>query len=214
MKNANTVIPVAIALLMAGCISVLPDNKHAVPRYDVAIPDAPGNAGIQHAARPEAAPPGSAGILPAASSIFVIGRVRSSDEATGRVIRAIDLETGRIGILRDGELARTPEAIVGAFLRNRLAACHPGAIVCDSSIAPRQGAKTTTDAWIERFRLEKKDGVWSFVAHIRFLIESPDGAVKVVDATPSIPIPTADGTRPTAAEAVRAMAQALSSIEL
>ncbi len=199
MKNANTFIPVAIALLMAGCISVLPDNKHAVPRYDVALPDAPG----------------SVGILPAApSSIFVIGRVRSSDEATGRVIRAIDLETGRIGILRDGELARTPEAIVGAFLRNRLAAYHPEAIVCDSSIAPRAGSKTTTDAWIERFRLEKKDDVWSFVAHIRFLIESPDGAVKVVDAAPSIPIPTVDGARPTASEAAHAISQALSSIAL
>ena len=146
MKNAKTFIPVAIALLMAGCISVLPDNKHAVPRYDVSLPDAPGSAGILSAARPEAAPPGSAGFQPAASSIFVIGRVRSSDEATGRVIRAIDLETGRIGILRDGELARTPEAIVGAFLRNRLSARHPGAIVCDAAVAPCQGAKTTTEA--------------------------------------------------------------------
>ncbi len=198
MKNAKTFIPVAIALLLAGCISVLPDNKHAVPRYDVALPDAPG----------------SADILPAASSFFVIGRVRSSDEATGRVIRAIDMETGRIGILRDGELARTPEAIVGAFLRNRLSARHPGAIVCDASVAPRQGAKTTTEAWIERFRLEKKDGAWSFVAHIRFFTESPDGTLKVLEASPSVPIETADDARPTAADAVGAMSKALASIEL
>ena len=201
MKHVSTLIPVAATLLLAGCISVIPEQKHAVPRYDVSLPDAP----------PASAAIGDKAATPA---VFVSGRVRASDEALGRAIRTADLTTGKTGILTDGELARTPEAIVGAFLRNRLSACHPGAIVCDASVAPRQGAKTTTEAWIERFRLEKKDGAWSFVAHIRFFTESPDGTMKVLEASPSIPIETADNARPTAADAVRAMSKALASIEL
>ena len=201
MKHASTLIPVAATLLLAGCISVIPEQKHAVPRYDVSLPDAP----------PASAAVGDKAATPA---VFVSGRVRASDEALGRAIRTADLTTGKTGILTDGELARTPEAIVGAFLRNRLSARHPGAIVCDASVAPRQGAKTTMEAWIERFRLEKKDGAWSFVAHIRFFTESPDGTMKVLEATPSVPIETADDARPTAADAVRAMSKALASIEL
>ena len=201
MKHARTLIPVAATLLLAGCISVIPEQKHAMPRYDVSLPDAP----------PASAAPGDKAATPA---VFVSGRVRASDEALGRAIRTADLTTGKTGILTDGELARTPEAIVGAFLRNRLSARHPGAIVCDASVAPRQGAKTTTEAWIERFRLEKKDGAWSFVAHISFFTESPDGTMKVLEASPSVPIETADDARPTAADAVRAMSKALASIEL
>ena len=201
MKHANTLIPFATALLLAGCISVLPEQKHSVPHYDVSLPDAP---------RALAATADKA----ATPAVFVSGRVRASDEASGRAIRTADLTTGRTGILTDGELARTPEAIVGALLRNRLSARHPGAIVCDASVAPRQGAKTTTEAWIERFRLEKKDGAWMFVAHIRFFAESPDGTMKVLDATPAIPIPTENGARPTAADAVLAISKALASIEL
>ena len=201
MKHASTLVPVATALLLAGCISVIPEQKHAVPRYDVSLPDA-------------SPAPTATAEKAAAPAAFVSGRVRASDEASGRAIRTADLATGRTGILTDGELARTPEAIVGAFLRNRLSARHPGAIVCDASVAPRTGAKTTTEAWIERFRLEKKDGAWTFVAHIRFFTESPDGALTVRDATPSVPIETADDARPTAAEAVRAMSKALASIEL
>ena len=201
MKHARTLIPVAATLLLAGCISVIPEQKHAVPRYDVSLPDAP----------PASAATGDKVATPA---VFISGRVRASDEALGRAIRTADLTTGKTGILTDGELARTPEAIVGAFLRNRLSARHPGAIVCDASVAPRQGAKTTTEAWIERFRLEKKDGAWSFVAHIRFFTESSDGTMKVLEATPSVPIETSDDARPTAADAVRAMSKALASIEL
>ena len=201
MKYVSTLIPVAATLLLAGCISVIPEQKHAVPRYDVSLPDAP----------PASAAIGDKAATPA---VFVAGRVRASDEALGRAIRTADLTTGKTGILTDGELARTPEAIVGAFLRNRLSARHPGSIVCDASVAPRQGAKTTTEAWIERFRLEKKDGAWSFVAHIRFFTESPDGTMKMLEATPSVPIETADDARPTAADAVRAMSKALASIEL
>ncbi len=201
MKHACTLIPVAATLLLAGCISVIPEQKHAVPRYDVSLPDAP------HAAA-------ATGDKTATPAVFVSGRVRASDEALGRAIRTADLTTGKTGILTDGELARTPEAIVGAFLRNRLSARHPGAIVCDASVAPRQGAKTTTEAWIERFRLEKKDGAWSFVARIRFFTETPDGTMKVLEASPSVPIETADDARPTAADAVRAMSKALASIEL
>ena len=201
MKHVSTLIPVAATLLLAGCISVIPEQKHAVPRYDVSLPDAP----------PASAATGDKAATPA---VFVSGRVRASDEALGRAIRTADLTTGKTGILTDGELARTPEAIVGAFLRNRLSARHPGAIVCDASVAPRQGAKTTTEAWIERFRLEKKDGAWSFVAHIRFFTESPDGTMKMLEASPSVPIETADDARPTAADAVRAMSKALASIDL
>ena len=200
MKHVSTLIPVAATLLLAGCISVIPEQKHAVPRYDVSLPDAPASA--------------ATGDKAATPAVFVSGRVRASDEALGRAIRTADLTTGKTGILTDGELARTPEAIVGAFLRNRLSARHPGAIVCDAAVAPRQGAKTTTEAWIERFRLEKKDGAWSFVAHIRFFTESPDGTMKVLEASPSVPIETADDARPTAADAVRAMSKALASIEL
>jgi hypothetical protein len=200
MKHARTLIPVAATLLLAGCISVIPEQKHAVPRYDVSLPDAP--------------PAAATGDKAATPAVFVSGRVRASDEALGRAIRTADLTTGKTGILTDGELARTPEAIVGAFLRNRLSARHPGAIVCDASVAPRQGAKTTTEAWIERFRLEKKDGVWSFVARIRFFTETPDGTMKVLEASPSVPIETADDARPTAADAVRAMSKAFASIEL
>ncbi len=201
MKYVSTLIPVAATLLLAGCISVIPEQKHAMPRYDISLPDAP----------PASAATGDKAATPA---IFVSGRVRASDEALGRAIRTADLTTGKTGILTDGELARTPEAIVGAFLRNRLSARHPDAIVCDASVAPRQGAKTTTEAWIERFRLEKKDGAWSFVARIRFFTESPDGTMKVLEASPSVPVETADDARPTAADAVRAMSMAFASIEL
>jgi hypothetical protein len=201
MNTVKNIIPITAALLLAGCISVLPEQKHAVPRYEVSLPDA-------HTA--------SAAVSNKATSttIFVSGRVRATDEASGRFLRTADLETGKTGILTDGELSRTPEAIVGSFLRNRLSARHPGAIVCDASIAPRSGAKTTTEAWIERFRLEKKDGTWSFVAHIRFFTESPDGTMTVLDATPAIPIPTENGARPTAADTVLAISKALASIEL
>ena len=103
MKQYNAIIPIAAALLLAGCISVLPEQKHAVPRYDVSLP---------------AAAPASAATAEkaAAPALFVTGRVRASDEASGRLIRTADMSTGRTGILTDGELARTPEAIVGAFL--------------------------------------------------------------------------------------------------
>lgn len=52
------------------------------------------------------------------------------------------------------------------------------------------------------------------LAHIRFFTESPDGTVKVLDATPAIPIPTENDARPTAADAVFAISKALTSIEL
>ena len=144
MNTVKNIIPITAALLLAGCISVLPEQKHAVPRYEVSLPDAPAASAASNQAT--------------SGAIFVSGRVRATDEASGRFLRTADLETGKTGILTDGELSRTPEAIVGSFLRNRLSARHPGAIVCDASIAPRSGAKTTTEAWIERFRLEKKDG--------------------------------------------------------
>ena len=40
MKHDSAIIPVAAILLLAGCISVLPEQKHAVPRYDVSLPAA------------------------------------------------------------------------------------------------------------------------------------------------------------------------------
>lgn len=198
MKNAANALPALLALLCAGCISVLPGQKHSVPRFDVALPEAP------------AATAGEAST--AAGRILVVGRVRASEEASGRAIHTADLVTGRTGRLSDGELALTPEAIVGAFLRARLAALHPDAVVCDASVAPRNGTRTTVDAWIERFRLEKRDGAWSFTAHIRIFAEAPDGQVKVRDATQSVPVPTTDGARPTAAESSRAISSALAAL--
>ncbi len=199
MKNLNAILPVAFALLAAGCISVLPEPKHAPARYDVTLPAAPDTA--------------SAPTSEQSGAIYVVGRVRTSEEALGRDIRTIDLGTGRAGILPDGQLARSPEAIIGSFLRARLAARHPGAIVCDETVAPRDGKRTTTKAWIERFRLEKKNGAWSFTLHIRFFTEAADGSVTVTGATPFIPVVPADGIRPTAAETVAAIAQALASIK-
>ena len=201
MKQYNAIIPIAATFLLAGCISVIPEQKHAVPRYDVSLP----------AAAPDSVATAEKAASPA---LFVTGRVRASDEASGRLIRTADMSTGRTGILTDGELARTPEAIVGAFLRARLAAAHPGDIVCDASVAPRSGDRTIVDAWIERFRLEKRDGTWCFTASIRIVSTAPDGSVTVVDAAPSIPVPTHDGARPTAAEATRAISSALALIKL
>ena len=199
MKTAKTTIPALLALLFAGCVSVFPESKKAAPRYDVALPDAP-------VATAKAIPPDS-------DNLVVVCRVRASDEATGRQIRTADVETGRTGYLTDGELALSTEAIVGAFLRARLAAVRPDAIVCDASVAPRSGARTTVDAWIERFRLEKSEGAWYFKAAIRIISVAPDGSVKVSDATPSVPVLTNGGARPTAAEATRAISSALASIE-
>ncbi len=199
MKKIRSILSVALALFSAGCISVLPEPKHAPARYDVALPADPAAESTKASEQPGA--------------IYVVGRVRTSEEALGRDIRTIDLETGRTGILPDGQLARSPEAIIGSFLRARLATRHPSAIVCDETVAPRGGKRTTIKAWIERFRLEKKHGAWSFTAHIRFFTESPDGSVTLTDATPSVPVVPADGIRPTAAETVAAISQALASIE-
>ncbi len=192
MNHATKALPALLALACAGCISVLPEPKGAAPRYDVALPEVPA------AAAPEAAP----------ARILVIGKVRAAEEASGRAIRTADIETGRTGRLSDGELALTPEAIVGAFLRARLSAAHPGAIVCDASIAPHAGARTTFSAWIERFRLEKREGSWFFTVRLRLIAEAPDGSVAVTDAAQSVPV-AAEGSRPTAAETVRAISKAI-----
>ena len=192
MNHATKALPALLALACAGCISVLPEPKDAAPRYDVALPEVPA------AAAPEAAP----------ARILVIGKVRAAEEASGRAIRTADLETGRTGRLSDGELALAPEAIVGAFLRARLSAAHPGAIVCDASVAPHAGDRTTFGAWIERFRLEKREGAWFFTVRLRVLAEAPDGSVAVADAAQSVPV-AAEGSRPTAAETVRAISKAI-----
>ena len=195
MNHATKALPALFALACAGCISVLPEPKDAAPRYDVALPEVPA------AAAPEAAP----------ARILVIGKVRAAEEASGRAIRTADLETGRTGRLSDGELALAPEAIVGAFLRARLSAAHPGAIVCDASVAPHAGARTTFSAWIERFRLEKREDGWFFAVRLRVLAEGPDGSVAVADAAQSVPV-AAEGSRPTAAETVRAISQAFAEL--
>ena len=192
MNYATKALPALLALACAGCISVLPEPKDAAPRYDVALPEVPA------AAAPETVP----------ARILVIGKVRAAEEASGRAIRTADLETGRTGRLPDGELALTPEAIVGAFLRARLSAAHPGAVVCDASVAPHAGARTTFGAWIERFRLEKREGAWFFTVRLRVLAEAPDGTVAVTDAAQSVPV-AAEGSRPTAAETVRAISKAI-----
>ncbi len=199
MKIAMKTLPALLALLCAGCISVLPEPKNAAPRFDVALPNAPAATG--------------AGAVSAPQSVIVIGRIRSSEEAAGRAIRTVELATGRTGQLTDGELALSPEAIVGAFLRAGLSARHPDAIVCDASVAPRSGTRTTVDAWVERFRLEKHDASWFFTARIRILAERPDGTVTVADATPSVPVSTDKDARPTAAEAVQAISKALAKIQ-
>jgi hypothetical protein len=191
MNYATKALPALLALACAGCISVLPEPKDAAPRYDVALPEVP-------AAAPEAAP----------ARILVVGKVRAAEEASGRAIRTADLETGRTGRLSDGELALTPEAIVGAFLRARLSAAHPGAIVCDASVAPHAGARTTFGTWIERFRLEKREDGWFFTVRLRVLAEAPDGSVAVANAAQSVPV-AAEGSRPTAAETVRAISKAI-----
>ena len=193
MNHATKALPALLALACAGCISVLPEPKDAAPRYDVALPEAPAPA-----AAPEAAP----------ARILVVGKVRAAEEASGRAIRTADLETGRTGRLSDGELALAPEAIVGAFLRARLSAAHPGAVVCDASVAPHAGARTMFSAWIERFRLEKREGGWFFTVRLRVLAEAPDGSVAVTDAAQSVPV-AAEGSRPTAAETVRAISKAI-----
>ena len=195
MNYATKALPALLALACAGCISVLPEPKDAAPRYDVALPEVPA------AAAPEAAP----------ARILVVGKVRAAEEASGRAIRTADLETGRTGRLSDGELALAPEAIVGAFLRARLSAAHPGAIVCDASVAPHAGARTTFSAWIERFRLEKREGAWFFTIRLRVLAEAPDGTVAVTDAAQSVPV-AAEGSRPTAAETVRAISKAIAEL--
>lgn len=192
MNHATKALPALLALACAGCISVLPEPKDAAPRYDVALPEVPA------AAAPEAAP----------ARILVVGKVRAAEEASGRAIRTADLETGRTGRLSDGELALAPEAIVGAFLRARLSAAHPGAIVCDASVAPHAGERTTFGAWIERFRLEKREDGWFFAVRLRVLAETPDGSVAVADAAQSVPV-AAEGSRPTAAETVRAISKAI-----
>lgn len=195
MNYATKALPALLALACAGCISVLPEPKDAAPRYDVALPEVPA------AAAPEAAP----------ACILVVGKVRAAEEASGRSIRTADLETGRTGRLPDGELALTPEAIVGAFLRARLSAAHPGAVVCDASVAPHAGARTTFSAWIERFRLEKREGAWFFTVRLRVLAEAPDGSVAVADAAQSVPV-AAECSRPTAAETVRAISKAIAEL--
>jgi hypothetical protein len=200
MKHDIAIIPVSAALILSGCISVLPKQRHAVPRYDVSIPEVPSASA-------------ATGEKAATPAIFVLGRVRAADEASGRAIRTVDVPTGRTGILTDGELALSTEAIVGAFLRARLAAVHPDAIVCDASVAPRSGDRTTVDAWIERFRLEKREGAWFFKAAIRIVSVAPDGSITATDSTPSVLIPMNGGSRPTAEEAVRAISSALASIE-
>ena len=194
MNHATKALPALLALACAGCISVLPEPKDAAPRYDVALPEVPAAA----APAPDAAP----------ARIFVVGKVRAAEEASGRAIRTADLETGRTGRLSDGELALAPEAIVGAFLRARLSAAHPGAVVCDASVAPHAGDRTTFGAWIERFRLEKREGGWFFTVRLRVLAEAPDGSVAVTDAAQSVPV-AAEGSRPTAAETVRAISKAI-----
>ena len=199
MNYATKALPALLALACAGCISVLPEPKDAAPRYDVALPEVP--AAAPAAAVPEAAP----------ARILVIGKVRAAEEASGRAIRTADLETGLTGRLSDGELALTPEAIVGAFLRARLSAAHPGAVVCDASVAPHTGARTTFSAWIERFRLEKREGAWFFTVRLRVLAEAPDGSVAVTDAAQSVPV-AAEGSRPTAAETVRAISKAIAEL--
>ena len=196
MNHATKALPALLALACAGCISVLPEPKDAAPRYDVALPEVPAAA----APAPEAAP--------APARILVVGKVRAAEEASGRAIRTADLETGRTGRLSDGELALAPEAIVGAFLRARLSAAHPDAIVCDASVAPHAGARTTFGAWIERFRLEKREDGWFFTVRLRVLAEAPDGSVAVTDAAQSVPV-AAEGSRPTAAETVRAISKAI-----
>ena len=196
MNHATKALPALLALACAGCISVLPEPKDAAPRYDVALPEAPAPA-----AAPEAAP----------ARILVVGKVRAAEEASGRAIRTADLETGRTGRLSDGELALAPEAIVGAFLRARLSAAHPGAVVCDASVAPHAGARTMFSAWIERFRLEKREGGWFFTVRLRVLAEAPDGSVAVTDAAQSVPV-AAEGSRPTAAETVRAISKAIAEL--
>ena len=194
MNHATKALPALLALACAGCISVLPEPKDAAPRYDVALPEVPAAA----APAPDAAP----------ARIFVVGKVRAAEEASGRAIRTADLETGRTGRLSDGELALAPEAIVGAFLRARLSAAHPGAIVCDASVAPHAGDRTTFGAWIERFRLEKREDGWFFTVRLRVLAEAPDGSVAVADAAQSVPV-AAEGSRPSAAETVRAISKAI-----
>ena len=195
MNHATKALPALLALACAGCISVLPEPKDAAPRYDVALPEVPAAAPAPDAA-------------PAPARILVVGKVRAAEEASGRAIRTADLETGRTGRLSDGELALAPEAIVGAFLRARLSAAHPGAIVCDASVAPHAGDRTTFGAWIERFRLEKREDGWFFTVRLRVLAEAPDGSVAVTDAAQSVPV-AAEGSRPTAAETARAISKAI-----
>lgn len=197
MKAVVFPVPIAAALLLAGCVSVLPKPPPMVPKYSVEL-------------SPAAVPPPDS--RAGEGLLLVVGRVRAADDAVGTALRVVDLETGRAWRLRDGELAQSPEAILKSAIRANLTGRFPAALVCDASVAPHGGRRTTVEAWIEKFRLEKFGDAWAFSAEIVFTVESPEGGVTGGTIVAQAPVAVAEGAvRPTAATAAKAIADALSS---
>ena len=182
-----------LALAFSGCISVLPKHDHGLPQYTVSIP---------------AAKPSMVAIDAAPREIYLVGRVRTAPEAAGCALRTLDIATGLTGRLLDGELAYPPEVTIAAFLRAKLQHDHPEAFVCDGAVAPRNGNKTTVDAWIEKFRFQKENGMWSFNISVTLISETARGEVKTGTLATTVPIETGN-VRPTAPEAVDAISKAL-----
>ena len=144
-----------LALAATGCVSVFPSTS-AIPMF--AVPDPPPPV-VADGGR--SAPTGIEGA--ALEEAIGIGRVRVAQGASGRALRAEDVASGRLAFYTGGDLACAPEALVARRLRKAAAAMYPGAVVCDSSVAPRGVRATVFECWVEDFRLERDGDAWRFM---------------------------------------------------
>lgn len=199
MKTASR--PLAAALLLAvllpaaGCVSSLVSPPSHTPRYLLA---------------PPAPPAAFADALPAAP-VCVLGRVRAAEAASTTAICTFDAETGKTGILLDGEFALPPATALRPILRSWLAAAAADAQIFDASLAPRTAPRTTLEAWIETFALVKTPEGWTFRAALTLTFEAPDGTLTSLPLAASLPV-SATAARPTAPQALAAATAALSSL--
>lgn len=194
--HAATAFLAALSLaLLPGCAFV--QRHHPVPRYE--IPDAPAPA--------TEATPANAGD----GEAVAVGKVRAAPEAAGRILRAVDVATGRSAPVAGWELATPAEAIVAGRLRERLSAERPGALVFDASMAPRGKAAALVECWIETFRVEKREGGWFFAFKADLFETAADGktAGRRVAAETKIADP---GREPPPEKVVRAIAETLQGL--
>jgi len=196
MKNQRrtaTALSAALSLaLLQGCAIV--QRNHPIPKYE--IPD-------DTAAATVAVPAGAG-----EAGAVAIGKVKAAPEAAGRILRAVDVATGRSASVAGWELATPVEAIVAGRLRGRLSAERPEALVFDSSMAPRGKSYALVECWIETFRVEKREDGWFFAFKANIFETAPDGktAGRSVNAETKI----ADlGREPPPEKVVRAIAEVL-----